>query len=120
MRILNGVLCALMLLFMAVQYNDPDGPFWAMVYGVGAIWAGLVCFRPGLFNSIATRGLLLLSLAFAAAGTAWFWPKTSGWWRQDVWWTVETAREGMGMMVLLVVLTVVLISTIRLRRTKVA
>ena len=118
MRILNGVLSALMLLFMAVQYNDPDGPFWAMIYGVGAVWAGLMCFRPGLFDILFTRGLLFVSIGLAAGGTAWFWPKTPGWWQQDVWWEVETAREGMGMMVLLIVLSVVLITTIRMRRAK--
>ncbi len=107
MRIVCGILAVLMLLFMAVQYNDPDGLFWAAIYGAGALWAGLACVKPELFMASLPRWLLLATLACACAGTAYFWPKTPGWWRQDVWWNVETAREGMGMMILVIVLGIV-------------
>ncbi|GMG84134.1 hypothetical protein LNKW23_33480 [Paralimibaculum aggregatum] len=99
MRALNGLLLAVLLLFAAVQYNDPDGPLWLAIYGTGALWTGLAALRPGLSGRPAARAGLALSLAAALAGLAWYWPATPGWWRQEVWWETETAREGMGMMI---------------------
>ena len=101
MRILNGVLSIIMILFAAVQYNDPDGIFWAAIYGIGAAWCAAAALRPGLLAAAGpARALYWLSLAAAVIGVAWFWPHTPGWWRQDVWWRTETAREGMGVMIL--------------------
>ena len=57
--------------------------------------------------------LLIATLAASVAGMIYYWPKTSGWWHKDVWWVVETAREGMGMMILTVVLIVVVIAARR-------
>jgi hypothetical protein len=37
----------------------------------------------------------------------------TGFWRKDVWWVEETAREGMGMMIAFVVLVVVLFNAHR-------
>ncbi len=108
MRIVTGILCVLMLLFVAVQYNDPDGLFWMAVYGSGAFWAGVACLKPHLLDHVVAKSLLLANFAAACAGTIYFWPKSKGWWRIDVWWNTETAREGMGMMVLVVVFVVVL------------
>lgn len=108
MRIANGILSLLMLLFAGVQYNDPDGFFWMFVYGGGAIWAAVACFKTEWFDSGPVVWALWASLAAALAGTVYFWPKSDGWWRIDVWWNTETAREGMGMMVLAVVLVIVL------------
>jgi len=116
MRILNGVLLALMILFAAVQYNDPDGPFWAIVYGVGAIWCGLAAFRSGIFASTPPFLLYLASLAAAGFGVVWYWPTTPGWWKQEVWWETETAREGMGMMILVIALLAAGLVAIRARR----
>ena len=28
-----------------------------------------------------------------------YWPAVPNWWRKDVWWHEETAREGMGLMI---------------------
>jgi hypothetical protein len=47
-----------MLLFVAVQYNDPDGPLWMVIYGVPAIWAGLAWMRPQLLLRPAPLPLL--------------------------------------------------------------
>ena len=107
MRYLNGGLCLLMVLFAAVQYNDPDGVFWMPVYLVPAAWAGLAAYRPQLLRdpwpSIGLAGCLVL----AVAGVFYFWPQDPGWWRQDVWWESEAAREGMGFMVATATLLVV-------------
>ena len=58
---------------------------------------------------------LVLTTAAAVAGTVYFWPRMPGWWRKDVWWNAETAREGMGMMIVTVVLLVVLFTAWRAR-----
>ena len=105
MRIVNGVLAAFLVLFVAVQLNDPDGALWMVIYGVGAIWCGIAAFRAGLFSATPVFGLFALTCVAALAGLAYYWPTTPGWWKQDVWWETETAREGMGMMILVVSLT---------------
>lgn len=120
MRIANGILCVLMLLFAAVQYNDPDGLWWAFIYAVPAAWAGVAAFRPVLLSRPAAKPLWLVSLLVAVAGTVWYWPPVGEWWRESVWWNVEEAREGMGMMIVVIVLLVAGSSLLRHRRTPAA
>ena len=97
----------LMILFMGVQFNDPDGSLWTIIYATPAVWTAIAAFkRPWLSRKIP-HILLLLTIAIAIAGLVYFWPDTPGWWRQDVWWETETAREGMGMMIITAVLVVV-------------
>lgn len=104
LRWINGALAALLLLFAAVQWNDPDGPLWMAIYGVGAFWTALAAFRPRQLAARPARALLVLTVAAAVAGLAFYWPRTPDWWRIAVWWETETAREGMGMMILLAAL----------------
>lgn len=107
MRVLCGVLAALMLLFAAVQYNDPDGLFWAGVYGTGALWCGFAAFSPATLAWTPARVALAATVALGALGVVAFWPDAERWWSIDVWWpevTGETSREGLGMMVLFVAL----------------
>ena len=107
MRILNGILGALLVLFAAVQLNDPDGPMWMVIYGIGAVWCAMAALRPALYGIGAVSGLFGLCFVAAVAGMIWFWPEVSDWWDIDVWWpevTGETSREGMGMMVLVICL----------------
>ncbi len=106
MRIANGILAALLLLFAAVQLNDPDGLFWIVVYGIGAIWCGIAAWRAALYAIPIVYGLYALTCAAALVGLFYFWPSTSEWWMQDVWWETETAREGMGIMILVIALIV--------------
>lgn len=115
MRYLNMFLCCLMLLFIGVQYNDPDGPMWMVIYAVPAIWAGIAGFRNEVLTRALPRSLLLVSIAAAVAGALYYWPKTSHWWSMEVWYETETAREGMGMMVIFIVLVIVWASTRRIR-----
>ena len=107
MRILNGILAAFLVLFAVVQWNDPDGPLWIVIYGIGAVWCGPAAFRPAVYAGAVAAGLFGLCLLAAIGGMIWFWPDVSNWWDIDVWWpevTGETSREGMGMMVLVVCL----------------
>ncbi len=107
MRIVNGVLCLLMIVFAAVQYNDPDVLLWGVIYAVPALWAGLAAWRPAKLQERPAAVGLGLCLLAALAGMAYWWPSGAGWWRQEVWWQSETAREGMGLMMVTLVLLVV-------------
>ena len=100
MRVASGVCAVILIVFAGVQYNDPDGLFWGPVYAGGATLCALAAFRPrayaGTLAGLAYAAAVLASLA----GMVWFWPSASRWWASEVWWEIETAREGMGMMVL--------------------
>lgn len=106
MRYLYILLGLLMLSFVAVQYNDPDGPVWMVIYGVPAIWAFLAAFNLPALRSRAGSALLWLTIAAAVAGVAYYWPQVPSFWQKDVWYNDEAAREGMGVMILLGVLLV--------------
>jgi hypothetical protein len=116
MRILYIALCLIFVAFTAVQYNDPDFYFWMPVYLTPAAWAGVAAWRPAGVKGGAARPALWACLLAAVAGTAWFWPTDDGFWRQDVWWDSETAREGMGMMIVTVGLLLVALGTAGGRR----
>lgn len=107
MRIVSGILFVLMLLFTGVQYNDPDAMHWIAIYGVVALWCGVLTFRPAVFAESLWNWLLIATLAAALFGVVWYWPHTPHFWEKDVWWITETAREGMGMMIAFVALVVV-------------
>jgi hypothetical protein len=104
LRAVSVVLAALMLLFIAVQYNDPDGHMWMAIYLVPTAWALIAAIAPRLLSGGVWRLLLILTILGSVALTLYYWPKTPGWWQQVVWWEVETAREGMGMMIVTAVL----------------
>lgn len=104
MKYLNLVIFILMLLFIGVQYNDPDGPMWMAIYAVPAIWAGLAFFRQSMMQTPLMLRLLMLSILAALLGMVYFWPAEAGWWHSEVWYETETAREGMGMMIVTAVL----------------
>jgi hypothetical protein len=116
MRTVNGIICVLFVLFVLVQYNDPDFYFWMPVYAVPAAWAGVASWRPACLAGLASRALLALSLLGALLGSAWFWPSEAGFWQRDVWWESETAREGMGMMLVALALAVVSLTAYAARR----
>ncbi len=99
MRILHGVLLLLMLLFIGVQFNDPDGVFWAVVYSMSAQLLLIAVIWPQAYSKPLLNVLRWVYVVTLAVGVIYFWPKTPNFWRQDVWWETETAREGMGMMI---------------------
>ena len=116
MRVFCGVLSLLMLLFIGVQYNDSDGAIWMLYYAIPAIAAAVAAFKPRWLLGLQASWLLLLSIAAAVVGVFYYWPKTPQWWAKDVWWETETAREGMGMMIVLFVLLMVLLARTLLRK----
>jgi hypothetical protein len=96
-----------MVLFGAVQYNDPDGLLWMGIYAVPALWCGVGLFWRKVFKNKGIIALYWASVVMAVAGVVYFWPLTPQFWTKDVWYNVETAREGMGLMIVLIVLLVV-------------
>jgi len=108
MRYVNILLGVVMVGFAAVQYNDPDALLWIVIYLVPAAWAFAAAFRLQQVRSQAGERLLWASLVVGAATTVYYWPTMPEFWRKDVWWVEETAREGMGVMIGLAVLLVAL------------
>lgn len=117
MRIVNAIFPVLLVVFAAVQVNDPDGLFWAVIYALGAAWCALAALRPALLAGALPRALYGVSLLAAVGGLVYFWSQTPCWWHSAVWWETETAREGISMMIL--VLALVLAGTVALRLRKV-
>lgn len=108
MRYVLMLLGLLMVAFAAVQYNDPDALLWVLIYLVPAAWAFAAAFRPATVRSLAGERLLWASLAAGVGTMVIYWPTVPHFWRREVWWVEETAREGMGVMVGVAVLIVVL------------
>lgn len=113
MRYVNILLGLVMLSFVAVQYNDPDGPLWMAIYLVPAAWAFAAAFRLPKVRSPVGMRWLWASVAVGLAATIFYWPEMPGFWRKEVWWVEETAREGMGVMIGFGVLLVVLATALR-------
>lgn len=104
MRIMLGLLLLLMLLFGAVQYNDPDGLLWMFIYTVPAVWCGLGLLQSKLFTRRYVKVGYWVTVAMTLIGVVYFWPITPRFWTKEVWYNVETAREGMGLMIVFCVL----------------
>lgn len=102
-----------MLGFAAVQYNDPDALLWIVIYMIPAIWAGLAAFRLTALRTISGTRMLLASVAAGIAAVIFYWPEMPGFWRTEVFMAEETAREGMGVMIALMVLLAALFSARR-------
>jgi len=116
MRVTTGTLAVVLALFAVFQYDDPDGPVWAAIYGIAAVWCAVAALRPGWLAVGWVIALLGLSLVAAVAGVVVFWPDTAAWWRVDVWWHEETVREGMGFMIVLAALGIAFVTALRRRR----
>ncbi|MEE9480284.1 MAG: transmembrane 220 family protein [Kiloniellales bacterium] len=113
---INAFLCVLLIAFAAVQYNDPDFYFWVPVYLLPAALAGLTVYRPQRLLTPPFNAVLLACVVAGIVGTLWIWPTEEGFWHREVWWHSETAREGMGFMIVAVALLVVALSAWSTRR----
>jgi hypothetical protein len=106
MRWASGVFCVILVLFAAVQWNDPDATLWGAIYLIAGIWAGVAAFRPAWLGGSVLRLAFVATCMGAVYGLIHYWPADAQWWMQDVWWEVEAAREGMGMMIVTAALAV--------------
>jgi hypothetical protein len=114
MKYLFATLALLMGLFAAVQYNDPDGPLWMVLYGVPAIWALVAVIRPYWLAGTMPLALLGVCLFIGLILVVVLWPPEEEWWRTEVWWESEESREGMGLMIATGVLLAVLARAVSL------
>jgi Transmembrane family 220, helix len=115
LRLLNLVLCLVMIVFAALQYNDRDMLLWVVYYIVPAAWAFVAAFRHRLFQSVQWLGWLWACVA-AWVGLVWYyWPKMPNFWHAAVWTQQVTAREGMGLMIALAVLLVAVFTAYKKR-----
>jgi len=73
MRAVHGVLCAILLLFAALQYNDPDWHYWGLVYLLAAGWSSMAALAPQRLQSSrpAQIGAALSILLFLILPTSW-------------------------------------------------
>jgi Transmembrane family 220, helix len=102
MRYVNAYLCLLFVVCTIAQYNDPDALLWILIYGIPAVWAGAIAFRPNLLSNRLLGGAYLACLAAAIAGTIYMWPSLP-----DNWIRLEEEREGFGLMIVTAGLLVV-------------
>jgi hypothetical protein len=94
-RILDAALGVVLIIFTALQSNDPDAPLWIAIYVLAAVWALLGAGWPmvlhanplALWSSSASVVLFL-------AGFAWLAPAIG----RD-WIHVEEAREALGLLI---------------------
>jgi hypothetical protein len=95
MRVGNVVLCAILIFFAVLQFNDPDALFWGAVYLIAAIWCGIAAWRPELLRS---RGVLrygvYVSFALFIVGFIVLAPTINSNWIH-----IETARESLGYLI---------------------
>jgi hypothetical protein len=95
MRYLHAALCAVLVVFAALQYNDPDWYYWGPVYLLAAAWSFLAFRRPEFLARAplariaapASLGLFLIGFAVLARhlGPGWI--------------HVEEARESIGYLI---------------------
>lgn len=118
MRVVYAVLCAVLLLFAAAQYNDPDPLLWAVIYGVPAVLAGLAAWQPRSVRYGVGRTVLLACTVLALFGLHHYWPQAPQFWKISIWWDDEEAREGLGMMIVAVSLVILAVpALLRRKRT---
>ena len=119
MKYVNIALGIVMVLFAVVQYNDPDALLWIVIYLIPALWSGVAAFRLSTLRDGRVFAGLGATLLAAVIGTAYYWPDVAGWWRREIWWEVETAREGMGMMLVTLTLLIALLTGLKARSKQV-
>jgi hypothetical protein len=95
MRIVHVVLCGVLLLFAALQYNDPDGLYWGLVYLLAAAWSLLAAFAPHRMQvSFPARIGALLSLVLFLLGFVSLASNLGPGWIHN-----EEAREALGYLI---------------------
>ena len=116
MKVLNLILAALFILFAFVQVNDPDPVLWILIYGLMAVACILAAF--GYYYPKALTLLLLIYLAYSF----FLIPGVFEWLRSDdrsllfddiakmQHLYIEEAREFLGLVICILVLTMHLLN----------
>jgi hypothetical protein len=95
MRYVHAALLAILVLFAALQVNDPDWYYWGPVYLLAAGWSALALWQPGAFarSQVARIGAPVSAVLFLA-GFAWLAPNLGPGWIHN-----EEARESLGYLI---------------------
>lgn len=86
MKIVNIILCVIFLLFLGVQYNDPDPYLWMPIYAFVAWICGLAA--RGKYNST----LILIGLSILSIYTLLYVPDFIDWIKMGMPNLVETMK----------------------------
>ncbi len=86
MAIINGILCSLFLLFLGLQYNDPDPHLWMPIYGFVAGVCGLAALKK--YNKM----LILSGLSILSFYTLFYIPDFIDWIKMGMPSLVETMK----------------------------
>ena len=86
MKIVNIVLCVLFLLFLAVQYNDPDPHLWMAIYGFVAWICALAAVKK--YN----KPFILIGLSILTIYTLTYVPDFIDWIKMGMPNIVETMK----------------------------
>ena len=100
---------ALLSLCVVVQYNDPDGVLWMLIYGYGLLVTAMAFF--GKYTHLSALGAVTYFLLFVYVVPGWDWdtvmlltrPKMD---TNDV----ELAREGFGLLIVAVWMVVLAVA----------
>jgi hypothetical protein len=88
-------MCGVLLFFAALQYNDPDGLYWSLVYLLAATWSLLAAFAPQLLlSSLLLRIAAPLSIVLFLLGFVILARQLGPGWIHD-----EEARESLGYLI---------------------
>ena len=96
MTFVYTILMLIMLVFAGLQFNDPDGLFWVLIYALTAIVLGLAAFVPHWFATLPGRILLFLFVVALACGVYVYWPSQLNSFATAQWWDNELVKEGFG------------------------
>lgn len=95
MRFVHAALLAILILFAALQYNDPDWYYWGLVYLLAAAWSLLAVLQPERFVTwtVARIGapvsIALFLVGFASLAS----------YLEPGWIHIEEARESLGYLI---------------------
>jgi len=111
MRVVNFLLAVMFLLFAFVQVNDPDPLIWILIYGTMAVLAVMAIFE--YYPKKFLIGLLILFAGYSAV----YFRGVLEWLKQEdksalfdevakmEHWYIEEAREFMGLLICIGVVT---------------
>jgi hypothetical protein len=89
------LLAIFFLLFVVVQYNDPDPLVWMLIYG----FVSTICVLA--FLKKLNRNLVLIAMPFYLGGSIYLWPGTYEGISMSMGYKphIELARESLGLLI---------------------
>ena len=94
MRMLNAVICCVLVLFAVLHFFIPNHLHVAAVFGTGAMLAFITIFRPGRLSANGARFFAVCTTATMFFYFAGFFKMASGF--EENWYQTGAALEGIG------------------------